>query len=288
MLEHGRLRRVATNDLLSVHGPILGTAGSSDDIGEARVCVHQGSLDLERRRLIHTVAMNDVGNFKPGETDLPDSLEFVVDLVILKALFAADVREDAIALPFFHVERFAVPRVDEPVDVRLELLRHLRRERLSLACSHWFLLSAERRSSRACVFARRVGLVGLSRRSCLKSCFCGLQRTSKQRVIGLTLSYPDVVIDDWKAHVSVLRKLTKLVNGKRLLGVDKRLAFRCATNNPLKHSMKLLEALVPIFLATSIDVLPRREEECDYAPDCCAIRQKVTHIFLLLLAAQPV
>ena len=101
-----------------------------------RVRVHEGSLDLEGCPLIHTVAMNDVGNLKPGETDLPDALELVVDIVVLKTFLAADAREDAIALPFSHVECLAVAGVDEPVDIRLELLRHPRQKPLGFICSH--------------------------------------------------------------------------------------------------------------------------------------------------------
>lgn len=56
-----------------------------------------------------------------GQRDIafPDSLQLVVDFIALKTLFGADVAEHTVPLPLAHVERLAVPRVDEPVDVGL-------------------------------------------------------------------------------------------------------------------------------------------------------------------------
>jgi hypothetical protein len=54
--------------------------------------------------------------------------QLVVGIVLFNLL--PDVREDAIALPFADVEGLPIARVDEPVDIGLELLLHTERERM--------------------------------------------------------------------------------------------------------------------------------------------------------------
>ena len=65
--------------------------------------------------------VDDVGNLEAGNADFADALELVTEVVALLAQLIVDVRKDAVALALADVERLAVARVNEPVDVGLEL-----------------------------------------------------------------------------------------------------------------------------------------------------------------------
>ena len=79
--------------------------------------------------------MNDMSDLEAVEANVPDAPELVTEIVAFQALLVVDVGEDTIPLALPDVEGLAVPRVNEPVDVSLELARHFRRKRLPVRMS---------------------------------------------------------------------------------------------------------------------------------------------------------
>ena len=75
------------------------------------------------------MAMDNMAYFKPRKLNLTDSLQFVSNLVVIEIATGAHVREDPVALTLADVEGLAVARIDEPVDVGLQLLCYLACER---------------------------------------------------------------------------------------------------------------------------------------------------------------
>jgi hypothetical protein len=76
--------------------------------------------------------VDDVGDLEAGKADFADALELVTEVVAPLAQLIVDVRKDAVALALADVERLAVARVNEPVNVGLELGHHVRREHFGL------------------------------------------------------------------------------------------------------------------------------------------------------------
>jgi hypothetical protein len=68
------------------------------------------------------VSVDDVGNFKPCDTDMPNARHLIVEVVPFNVLLTTNVREDAVALPLANVERIAIARVDEAVNIGLKFL----------------------------------------------------------------------------------------------------------------------------------------------------------------------
>jgi hypothetical protein len=75
--------------------------------------------------------MNHMSDLKSGKAYLPNALDLVVQIIPFEVLLGTDVREDAIALAFPNIERLTVSRVDESVEVRLQLASYVRRKRLA-------------------------------------------------------------------------------------------------------------------------------------------------------------
>jgi hypothetical protein len=71
------------------------------------------------------VAVDHVRHLEAGQADLVDALELVVIVIPLDALLGMNMSEHAIATALADVEGLAVSGVDQPVDVRLQLGRHL-------------------------------------------------------------------------------------------------------------------------------------------------------------------
>ncbi len=71
---------------------------------------------------------------------LPDALDLVVELIPFKSACGMDVRKNAIALPFADIERLAIPRVDQSVDVPPQLAAHVGRKGLDLPMAAHALL----------------------------------------------------------------------------------------------------------------------------------------------------
>jgi hypothetical protein len=73
--------------------------------------------------------MDHMRNLESREPDLADAPQLVVELVALEGLLlGADVREEPIASALTDVERLAVSRIDEPIDVGLQRARNIRWE----------------------------------------------------------------------------------------------------------------------------------------------------------------
>ena len=73
--------------------------------------------------------MYHVTDLEAGEVNLVDSLDLVAQLVAVQGMDRRlDVSKYPVALALAYVERFAVARVDQPVDVGLELRRYVGRE----------------------------------------------------------------------------------------------------------------------------------------------------------------
>src|SRR5947209_18936281 len=70
--------------------------------------------------------MNHVGWLKAGDPDLSDPSQLVVQLVAHQAFLGTDMCKDAVASPLAHIERLAIPRIDQTVDIGLKLSRDLR------------------------------------------------------------------------------------------------------------------------------------------------------------------
>jgi hypothetical protein len=83
MLKHSRLCRVASNNLLGVHGSELIAPVAANDVSESLVRVHECCLDLERGLVIHSVAVNDVSNLKPRKVNLSDAPNLILDIVTI-------------------------------------------------------------------------------------------------------------------------------------------------------------------------------------------------------------
>ena len=130
MPENRRLDTIALNDLPRVHGAVVATARSSDEIRQPWIRVDKRSLDLERGPFVHSMAVDDVGNIEPGPPYFPDAPQLVV--WIISPYLLANVREHPIALALTDLEGLPVSRVYEPIDVRLELFSDARRERIRL------------------------------------------------------------------------------------------------------------------------------------------------------------
>lgn len=128
MLEHGGLGGVALDDLARVHRPSRVRGGAARFIRETRVSVDKGALDLEGCLLVHTVTMNHVIDVESSRANLTDPLQLVAHFIAFEISLLSDVSEHTVATPFAYIERFAVPRIDQAVDVSLELLLDLWRK----------------------------------------------------------------------------------------------------------------------------------------------------------------
>lgn len=61
--------RAAHGEIFAVFSkiqPFLAELRAAIDVGEAGIGVHQGRLDLERRRVVHAVAVDDVSDLEAG------------------------------------------------------------------------------------------------------------------------------------------------------------------------------------------------------------------------------
>jgi hypothetical protein len=67
--------------------------------------------------------MDDVRHFESGEVNVPDAVELVVRVLVGELLMG--VGEDSVALTLADVEGFPVAGINEPIDVRSELLSDL-------------------------------------------------------------------------------------------------------------------------------------------------------------------
>jgi hypothetical protein len=73
-----------------------------------------------------------MSDLETGKANLPYALEFVVEVIAFEAFLGADVRKDAIAPALPDIEGLPVSRVDEPVDVPLQLGSYVWGKRFTL------------------------------------------------------------------------------------------------------------------------------------------------------------
>jgi hypothetical protein len=123
---------ILVDDLLRVHRTKLIASGTADSVRQPRIGIYQGGFDLACRRVIEAMTVNDVGDIEASRANLVNAFQFLARVVTVD--FGANVGEDAVALPFANVERLAVSRVDEAIDVGLQLLDDLGWKRLSVIC----------------------------------------------------------------------------------------------------------------------------------------------------------
>lgn len=118
--EYSLLRLVAFDDLIRMHqSPVIGFP-TAYRIRSLRVSVYQRSLDLECSPLIQAMPMNYVGHLETSKPDVPDALKFIGECVRIAPQLTLHMSENAIPGSFANVEGFAVPRIDQSVDVILE------------------------------------------------------------------------------------------------------------------------------------------------------------------------
>lgn len=78
------------------------------------------------------MSVNDVSDLESCHVDLPNSLQLGVELIPTEDLLLTDVGEDPVPLALADVERLAVARIDQPVDVVLQLVLYFRRKGFSV------------------------------------------------------------------------------------------------------------------------------------------------------------
>jgi hypothetical protein len=83
--------------------------------------------------------MNDMTDLEARKAYFPDALYLVGQIVALQVLLGADVREHAIAPALPDIEGLPVSRVNESVNVGLELACYVCRKRFNLWPIHWDL-----------------------------------------------------------------------------------------------------------------------------------------------------
>ena len=91
------------------------------------LCAQQA---LENESLLDAVAMNDVSNVESCEMYISNLFQLIAGLILFYLFMY--VRKNAVALTVDHVESFTIPRVNESVDVGLELRHDSWRERIDL------------------------------------------------------------------------------------------------------------------------------------------------------------
>ncbi len=130
------LRGVFADDLHRVHRAKLVATHAAHFVREAWIRVHQRRLDLEGPRIVHAVAVDDVGHLEPRQPYPPDPSHPVVKIVALDALLAPDVGKYPVTPALPDVKRLAVARVDEAVNVRFKAFDDLGRKRFSVLVVH--------------------------------------------------------------------------------------------------------------------------------------------------------
>src|SRR4051794_11129358 len=133
-----------------MHCAEVARAISGGDVREPRISIHERSLDLKRCGTVHPVPMNHMSGLEASETDIANPPQLVIEFVAVEILLAADMGEHTVTLTLPDVERLAVSRIDEPVDVRLESLRNAGRERVRTRHRSGLII-ARRRTRPMCV-----------------------------------------------------------------------------------------------------------------------------------------
>ena len=110
MLKYGFLGGITTNDFVSVRYPKIYTAYAASNVRESSICIQKRCFDLERRWLVHSVAVDHVSNVEASKANLEDALQFVSRLGCIWLRLC--VREDSIAAAFADVKRLTVPRIN--------------------------------------------------------------------------------------------------------------------------------------------------------------------------------
>ena len=139
MAEDRLLRRKFFDDLTGMHCTEFAAPMTAGFIVEAWICVDQGRFDLIGRWLIHSMAVDDMGNLEASALDFPDATHLVGDVIAITvcAYVPSNVIEHSIRLSLSYVKSLAVSRVDKPIHVEFKLLDYLWWERLTEMAWHF-------------------------------------------------------------------------------------------------------------------------------------------------------
>ena len=66
--------------------------------------------------------MNDMCDLEPSHADITDAAHLIIKIITTDCLFSAHMREHAALLPLTYIERLTVSRIDESINVNLELV----------------------------------------------------------------------------------------------------------------------------------------------------------------------
>ncbi len=110
MFEYSRFCTIAIHNFFSVHRPKVIATCTSGNIGKSRIGVDKRGFNLECGLVVESMPMNDVGNFKAGDTNFTDSFQFVTNLVAIN--FGPAVGENTISLALADVKSLAVSWVN--------------------------------------------------------------------------------------------------------------------------------------------------------------------------------
>jgi hypothetical protein len=67
------------------------------------------------------MTVNDMAYFESTEADVPYALKLVRQIILVCGEFIINVTEDPIVLALSNIKGFAIPRINEAVDVKLQL-----------------------------------------------------------------------------------------------------------------------------------------------------------------------
>jgi hypothetical protein len=112
---------VPTDNLLGVHGAKIGASRSAGYVGEARIGIDESRFDLAGRLIVHSMAMDDMSDLEASQANFSNAFELIIDLIAFQVGFGTYVRKDPISPAFSNIERFTVSRINESVNVRLQL-----------------------------------------------------------------------------------------------------------------------------------------------------------------------
>ncbi|OBY05024.1 hypothetical protein BAE36_22395 [Rhizobium leguminosarum bv. trifolii] len=111
-----------------IHRPPVCAGMSALNIGQARISVDQRSFDLKYRVIRDLMPMDNVDDLEMGIFYRTYPLQFCSDwltIVFARIWKAGRMVKNAIVLTFAHIKRFAVPRIDQSIDIVAQLLADL-------------------------------------------------------------------------------------------------------------------------------------------------------------------
>src|SRR5262249_40133371 len=89
--------------------------------------------------VVHPVTVDYVSDLEARQVDFANSLDLVVDVIAFEVPLGVNVGKDTIASALSDVEGLPVPGINEPIDIGLELSRHLRGKYIAVLLCHGFV-----------------------------------------------------------------------------------------------------------------------------------------------------